>query len=85
MVSLPSVVSTAPLSLVLSADLLRVHTAYVIDKDAEEHQSQDGPLGDTTRHQPAPRYRAIDNSPLAMTIQPIPYPPNSPAFKSISL
>jgi len=43
------------------------------------------PLGDTTCEQPPFGHRAIDHSPLAATIQPIPYPPNSPPFKPIFL
>jgi len=56
-----------------------------IDKDIEEHQSQDGPLGDTTYDWPPPGQRAIHNNPLATNINQILYPPNRPAFKSISL
>jgi len=45
------VLSTAPLSLVPSANLMSTlnPTVYAIDKDVEEHQSQEDPLGDTTR------------------------------------
>ena len=57
---------------------------YVIDK-AKEHWYQDRPPGDTTRYQPPPGYRAIDHNPLTVTFSPIPYPLNSPPFKSISL
>ena len=39
---------------------------YVIDKDVEEHQSEDRPLGYTTRDQPPLGHRANDNNPLAM-------------------
>ena len=63
--------------------------AYVTDKDVKEYQCQDRPLGCTlecTTHQrPPPRHGAVGNSPLAAAIQPIPYPPNSPPFKLISL
>ena len=50
MATLLSVVTTAPLSLVSSANLLRPHSIplSLIDKDVKEHQSQDGSLGDIT-------------------------------------
>ena len=86
--SLLSIVSAVPLSLVSSANLLRLPlsaTVCITDKDVEEHQSQDGPLWDAARGQLPPGHRAIDNNPLAVTIQPILSPPNSPAFKSVSL
>jgi len=60
-------------------------TIYVLDKYVEEHLSQDRPLGDTICHQPPPACRAIDNSSLAVTIQPTLCPPNSPSFQSIFL
>jgi len=53
--------------------------------EVEEHQSQDGPLGDSTYDWPPPGQRAIHNNPLATNINQILYPPNRPAFKSISL
>jgi len=83
MVSLPSIVSTAPLNLVSSVNLLRVH--YVFNTDVEEHWCQDGPLGKTTHDQPPPGHRATDNNSLAATIQSTPYPPNSLPFKTIPL
>jgi len=55
---------------------------YAFDKDVEE---QDRSLGITTRDRPPLAHRAIDHNPLAVTIQPMLCPPNSPAFKSISL
>ena len=58
---------------------------FVIDKDLEVHWSQDCPLADVTHDQLLPGHRAVDNKPLAITMQPIIYPPNSPAFKSIYL
>ncbi|KAK4833105.1 LOW QUALITY PROTEIN: hypothetical protein QYF61_027771 [Mycteria americana] len=48
----------------------------VIDENIEQHQSQYGPLRDTT---------PIDLYPLDAIIQPVPYPLNSPPIKSISL
>ena len=74
-----SAILTVPLSLVPSANLLRVHVIplSVTDKDVEEHWSQDRPLGDTTHDWPPPGHRVVDHNPLAVTIQPILYPPNS--------
>ena len=57
---------------------------YVIDKEVEEHQFQNGLLGDTDCDWPSPGHIAIDNNSLATVIQPILYPLNSPLFKSIS-
>ncbi|KAK4818851.1 LOW QUALITY PROTEIN: hypothetical protein QYF61_020070 [Mycteria americana] len=51
-------------------------TVNVIDENTEQHWSQYGPLRDTT---------PIDRYPLDVTIQPIPYPLNSPPIKSVSL
>lgn len=42
---------------------------FVIDKDVEEHWSQDRPHGDTTCDQPPPEHRTIDHSPLSVKIQ----------------
>jgi len=72
---------------VSSANLLRVHSIplSLSLKDVEEHRSQDRLPGDSSCHQPPPGHRAIDYKPLAMAIQPIPYPLNSSPFKSISL
>ncbi|KAK4808555.1 hypothetical protein QYF61_009858 [Mycteria americana] len=47
-----------------------------IDENIGQHRSQHGPLRDNT---------PIDCYPLRVTIQPIPYPLNSPPIKSISL
>ena len=62
---LPAIVSTVPLSLVSSANLLRVHSIplSVIDKEVRECQPQDGLLRDTTCAQPPPGQRASDNNP----------------------
>ncbi|KAJ7399479.1 testosterone 17-beta-dehydrogenase 3-like [Pitangus sulphuratus] len=57
-------------------------TVCVIDKDIKEHQSQDRALRDTIRHQPLRGYRVINHSSLSASIQPIPYPLNSPPLKS---
>ncbi|KAK4816210.1 hypothetical protein QYF61_013448, partial [Mycteria americana] len=50
-------------------------TVYVIDEDTKQSWSQYGPLRDTS----------VDHYSLDVTIQPIPYPLNSPPIKSISL
>ena len=50
MASLPSIVSTAPLSLGVISKLAEGAldpAVCVIDKDVEEYQTQDGALGDT--------------------------------------
>ena len=57
----------------------------VIDKDVEEHSSQDRPLENTICDWPPPGHRVTDHNPLAATIQMFLYPLSSPAFKSISL
>lgn len=85
MTSLPSIVSTALLSLV-SANLLMVHSIlssmYAIDKDVKYPKwTSEG----TTCHQTLPGHRAIYHNPLAMTFEPIPYPLNSPPFEEIPL
>lgn len=51
---------------------------YVTDKDVEQHQSQVRLLEDTTRDQPPRGHRAIYNSLLIVTIQPLLYPSNCP-------
>lgn len=48
---------------------------YVIEKDVEERQSQDGLLRETIHAWLPPGHRAIDHNPLAMIIQPTFYPP----------
>ncbi|KAK4814468.1 hypothetical protein QYF61_018986 [Mycteria americana] len=48
----------------------------VIDENIDQHWSQYGPMRDTT---------SIDCYPLDVTIQPIPYPLNSPPIKSVPL
>ena len=58
---------------------------YVMDRDVEEHQSQDGPLGNTTHEHSPPAQRAIANNPLVTTTQTIPCPLSSPPFEPISL
>ena len=60
-------------------------TVLVIEKDIKEQQSQDGALGNTTRHWLPSGRSAVGNNPLTMTIEPILYPANSPPFKSTSL
>jgi len=87
MVSFHSVVSMATLSLVSSANFLSALNpiVYVTDEDVEEYQSQDGPLADTTCDWPSPRHQAANQNSLAMTFQPVSYPPNSPSFAPIFL
>jgi len=85
MVSFPFVVSTVPLSISKLAVSPLSPTVNKVDKDVEEHPSHDGPLRDTTCDQSPAEHTTIDNNPLAMTIQLILYPSNSPAFKYISL
>ena len=57
---------------------------HVIDEDIKQYWIQYGPLRDTTCHWSPFGHWAIDHYPLDVTIQPIPYPPNSPHIKSIS-
>lgn len=66
---LSSVVSTVPLTVVSSANLLRVldPTVYVSGKNVEEHWSHDGLLGDITSERPPPGHRAIDYNSLSVT------------------
>jgi len=88
MASLPSTVSTAPLSCCHQQTFWRYtrsHSIYVIDKDVEENQSQDWHLGDTTCHQRPPGRMSIDHSTLAAIIQLILYPLNSSIFQCIFL
>ncbi|KAK4815602.1 hypothetical protein QYF61_004817 [Mycteria americana] len=80
MASLPSRVSTTPLSLVSSANLLRVHSIPL-----SVSVTKCGPLRDPTHHWSPPGHRAVDHNSLSATIQPIPYPPSSPSVKSMSL
>ncbi|TRZ12030.1 hypothetical protein HGM15179_015093 [Zosterops borbonicus] len=51
----------------------------------KEHRSQERALRDITHHWPPPEHRAIDRKSLAVSIQQIPYPLNSPYIKSMSL
>lgn len=81
-----STVSTAPLIIISKLAWGTLDpTIYVIDKDVEKQWSQDGLLGDITQEWPPTGHRAVDNNPLATTIQSILYPPSSPVFKSVSL
>ena len=85
MASLPSKVSAAPLSLVPSANLLRVainHIIHVIDEYVKSYHSKDRSPGDTNHHRPPPGHRTTDNNALTTTIQSITYPLNRPPFKS---
>ena len=81
LLSLPSILSTAPLSLVSAAN----PTPLPLIKMLKDHWSQDGCLGNTTHDWPPLGHRAIDTNPPAVTIQPILYPTNSTPFKSSSL
>ena len=85
MVSLPSAVSTVPLGVIskLAEGTLSL-IIYVIDKDVRECTFQVASLMDTAHHWPPSGHRAISHKPLALTFEPIPYPPNSLPFKSIS-
>ena len=85
--SLSSMVSTAPIRLVSSANFLMVHSipqSMSLTKMLEQHWSQDGPLWHNTHHWPPLGHKATDNNSLAANIQPILYPPNCPVIKSIS-
>ncbi|PKU45958.1 hypothetical protein llap_3726 [Limosa lapponica baueri] len=53
--------------------------------NSKQYWSQHGPLRDTTCHCSPSGLQAIEYYPLDATIQPIPYPLNSPPIKSISL
>ncbi|KAK4818489.1 hypothetical protein QYF61_014219 [Mycteria americana] len=70
MTSRSSSVSTAPLSLVSSANLLRVHS-ILLSMSLMKILNSTGPT--------------IVHYPLDATIQPIPYPLNSPPIKSVPL
>ena len=86
--SLSSMVSTAPIRLVSSANFLMVHSipqSMSLTKMLEQHWSQDGPLWHNTHHWPPLGHKATDNNSLAANIQPILYPSNSPAFEPTSL
>jgi len=87
MASLPSYVLAAPLSLVSSANLLRVQSmpSCVIDEDVEGHQSQARPLGDAACDRPPPSLRTMYHNPSAETGQPVLNPSNTSSFKSIPL
>ncbi|PKU39962.1 small glutamine-rich tetratricopeptide repeat-containing protein beta [Limosa lapponica baueri] len=60
-------------------------SVYVVDKNVKQYQSQHGPLRDTTCHCSPSGLQAIEYHPLDATIQPIPYPLNSPPIKSEKL
>ena len=57
----------------------------VVDKDVAEQWPQGGAWGGTTCVRPPPGRRAIDGSPEAATMQPIPHPASSPAFEPTPL
>ena len=90
MASCPSGVSTAPLSLVSSANLLKVHRisfsrSLMKMLNCTGPWSQYRPLRETACHLSTSGHRAIDHYPLDAIIQPIPCAPNSPPIKSIFL
>ena len=60
-------------------------TACIIDKDVEEHRSQEGPLADTTSDRLHLHTGPLTATRLATTFQPTPFPPNIPLLESISL
>ena len=83
-----SILSPVPLSLVSSANLLRVHLSSLsisLIKTLKSTSPKTCPWRGTTYDQHPPEQRAIDSNPLATIIETIIYQPNSPAFKSISL
>ena len=84
MAFLPSGVSTAPLSLVSSAEGALNTAVCVIDEDIKQYWSQYGPLRDTSCHRSSSGHDTVDHYPLDATIQSIPHPPNSLLVKSIS-
>jgi len=57
----------------------------VTDEDFKQYWSQYRPQRDTTCHQSSSEHQAVDHYPLAVTIQPIPHPLDSPPIKSMSL
>ena len=86
MTSLHSVVSSVPLSIVSSANLLRMHSIPLSNSLIKMIQlkDEDRPLEDTICHQTPPGHKSIEHSPLAENIQSIPYPLNSSHFQSVS-
>jgi len=60
-------------------------TVCVVDEDVEVYWSQDRPQRDTTHGSPPPGHGAFDPNPLAATIQPVLYTPNSPPFEPTPL
>lgn len=82
MASHPSV-ATALLSLVSSAEAAVDLTVPLVK--IRVHQSQDRALRESTCHQPPPEHKAINHNFLAVSIQPIPYPPDIPPFEFMSL
>ena len=66
-------VSTVPLSLVSTANFLRVHSILSSRSlmDVKEYQSQNRLTGDTTCYWPPCGYRVVFHNPLAVTFQPI--------------
>lgn len=87
MVPILPIGSTAPLSVVSTANLLGVHSIplpMLLIMMLKSTSPETDLLEDTTHDQPLLGCRATDN-PLATKIQPTHYPPNSPAFKTIYL
>ena len=76
MASLPSRESTAPLSSVSSANMLRVHSipVHVTYKGVKEHWTQHQSLRNINHHQSPPGHCVVDCNSLSATMQSIPYP-----------
>ena len=88
MTFLPSSVSTAVLSSVSSANLLRVHViplSMTLIKMLKSIGPKTSPLRDITCDWPPLRHRTIDHNPLTATSQPVLNPLNSPSFKTMPL
>ena len=87
MAFLLSAESIAPLSLIFSENLLRMHSissSMSLIKMLKCTQPKTDSWG-TPLIRPPPGHRGIDHNPLAATLQWIPYPLNSPPFKSVFL
>jgi len=77
MAYLPSFKSTAPFSLVSSANLLRLHsipTSMSLIKILKSTCPKNRPMGNTTFDQTLPKHRSTDHNPLHVAIQPVLYP-----------
>lgn len=70
--------------LVSSANFLRVHSS-VLSSSLIKILKSTLPEMDPTHHWSPPVSKAIDHNTMAVTVQPILYPPNSPPFKSVNV